>query len=73
MNKKVRLIRQTDQIMGDSNELKVNGIYTISNYEPGGHRITIVEGRHNNCGGWFYNPEDFEFVITEINKNIRVL
>lgn len=74
---KIRCIRLTDQIAreGDDEYIAVGGIYTMGNYEgESGHRITIVEGRHNGMGGWFYQASDFEFIKDiKLNKNIKVL
>jgi len=62
-----------NEYKGNKDYIEKDGIYTIECFRLKNTQFKIVEGSHNHFGGWWYDRDDFKFVITEINKNIRVL
>jgi hypothetical protein len=74
---KVKLIRHTDEnrsaIHTGAPELVVGETYTILKYHCATlARATLVEGYHNEQGGWWYDMKDF-VVVHELNKKIKII
>ena len=62
-----------NEIKGAKEYIQKDEIYTIECFRLNNTQFKIIEGSHNKRGGWWYDADDFQFIVTKINKNIRVL